>query len=199
MTEDIVAEEVEMDDEVEAEDNSIREAFDLAVSEEQAEDDIKMAMIQAGATFKNVTRFYNQFMIDGGFAISKDDRNQIVSDTLEGCDLDSEELFEAAVSALVSDIQGATERSAAALIRSYAKKNELECYTKPKGEAGTRSSFVGDYYSFLIGNPAMTKEEAMAYINGEGDHPDTSDNVKKHASKHIQAWVLANGIINKAA
>lgn len=172
----------------------VREAFDESIAEEADEDAVKMAMIGAGATFKNVTRLYNQYMIDSGLAISKADRNQIVEDTLEGKEFADEESFDACISDLVAAIQGSTERSAASLIRAYAKKNELECYTKPKGQGGNRSSFASTFYEYLIGNPS--KEEAEAYVKGEGDNADTSDNVKKHLSHYMGIWELANKIHN---
>lgn len=183
------------DDEME----SIRAAFTSSVNDED-EDSVKMQMIQAGATFKNVTRLYNQFMIDAGLAISKSDRAQIVEDTLEGLDLDTEESFNEAVAALMESVTGSTERSAGALVRSYAKKNDIPVYVKPKESKGTgsgRSGFIDTYHKFLIDNPNCTKEEATAYINGEGDHPDTSDNVKKHISHYLKSWKLVNKIINK--
>jgi len=174
--------------------DEIRLAFDEAVLEEADEDDIKMAMIGAGATFKNVTRFYNQYMIDAGMAISKEDRNQIVQDSLEGLEFDTEEAFDTAVGNLTDAIQGATERSAASLVRSYAKKNELECYTKPKGEGAGRTSFASKFYDFLVANPGMTEDVAKAYIMGEGDNEDTSSNVQNHLSHYLGIWKLARRV-----
>lgn len=179
----------------EDEQNEIRVAFDEAIGQDAEEDDVKMAMIGAGATFKNVTRFYNQFMIDAGLAISKADRNQIVEDTLEGLDLDSEEAFELAVGNVVAAVQGATERSAAALIRSYGKKNDLPVYSKPKGEGTGRVGFASKYYDFLVSNPAVDEDTAKAYIMGEGDFEDTSENVQRHASHYMAIWKLANRIV----
>lgn len=177
--------------------DEIRIAFDGAIQAESDEDDVKMAMIGAGATFKNVTRFYNQYMIDAGMAISKADRSQIVDDTLEGTDFDTEELFELAVGNLVDAIQGSTERSAAALIRSYAKKNEMECYIKPKGEGGQRNSFVHRYYNWLAENPAATEEAANDFIFGNGDYDETSLNVKNYHKMHQNVRVLCNRIAAK--
>jgi len=179
----------------EEENNEIRAAFDVAVGGELEEDDVKMAMIGAGATFKNVTRFYNQFMIDAGLAISKADRDQIVADTLEGLDLDTEDSFQNAVGDLVAAVQGATERSAAALIRSYGKRNDLEVYAKPKGEGSGRVGFASQYYDFLVANPTVSEESAKAYIMGEGDYVETSENVKRHASHYLAIWKLVNRIV----
>ncbi len=192
---DQVEQELEQEETVNLEE-AIRASFDAAVAEELAEDDIKMKMISSGATFKNVTRLYNQFMIDAGFAISKEDRNKAVEDTLEGREFDTEEAFDEAVVALVEAVKGSTERSAAALVRSYCKKNELDVFAKAKPTGEGRSGFKKDYFDFLKANPGMSKEEATSYIMGEGDHPDTSDNVKKSLATNLAIWKLVSDIHN---
>ena len=189
-------EEVETD---QAED-AIRTAFDEALNEEgECEaDDVKMAMIGAGATFKNVTRLYNAYCIDAGLAISPADRKQAVEDFLTGKEFETEEDFNECVDGLVIAVKGATERSAGALIRAYAKRNELTAYAKPKGEVGSRPGFVNDFYNWLVANPTSTKEEASAYVMGAGDHKDTSDNVKRHISHYLGVWSLVNRVANPA-
>lgn len=177
----------------------IREAFDIGASEEKGEDDIKMAMIGAGATFKNVTRFYNKFMIDAGFAISKEDRNALVEGALEGEEFADENDFASCVSLITEAVQGATERSAGALIRSYAKKNELDCYVKPKGESTGRTGFAGLFYDALVVSPAMSKEAAVAFIQGAGDNAETSENTKRHENHFLRIAEMANRIAESFA
>lgn len=176
----------------------IRAAFDEAVQEDSDEDSIKLSMIAAGASFKNVTRLFNQFMIDAGLAISKADRSAIVEETMEGLEgLETEEGFNDAVAALVESVQGASEKSAAGLVRAYCKKNELECYKKPKGEGSGRTGFTSLYHAWLVANPSCTEEEATAYIMGENGNPETSDNTKRHKSYYIGLANLANAIAAK--
>lgn len=182
----------------EAEDNTkqvIREAFDEAVGAEKHEDDIKMAMIGAGATFKNVTRLYNEFMIEAGLAISREDRNQAVEQALGGLDLSTEEGFDEAVAAIVADVKGATERSAAALVRGYAKKHELEVFKKPKSEGGAgRTGFGAQFYAWLADKGAQADEKtAEAYIMD----PKNSANTHRHCSHYMGIWKLCNTIANK--
>lgn len=184
--------------EVEDESDLIREAFDQSITEELEEDFIKLSMVSAGATFKSVTRLYNQYMIDAGLAISKADRNQIIDDVMEDRDVELEEDFNDAVEALVDSMQGATERSAAAQIRSFSKRTETSCFVKPKSESSGagRGGFVKDWHEWLCANKQCTKEEALAYINGDGDHPDTSANTKKHTSHYIKSWYLTTAVYN---
>jgi len=184
-------------EEVDTTEEEVRAAFDEGVSVDLEEDDLKLNMIGAGATFKNVTRLYNKFMIDAGLAISKDDRNQIVADTLEGRDFDTEEDFDAASAALVEAVKGATARSASSLVRSYAKKNDLDCYAKPKGEGTSRVTFRSTYYDWIVGNPDATLDQAKAYIMGEGEYGPTSENIQKHASAHLNVFSMTRRLVAK--
>jgi hypothetical protein len=167
---------------------AIREAFDASNDEAKSEDEIKMDMIAAGATFKNVTRLFNQFMIDAGLAVSKDEKNEIVESTLEGRDFSTEEGLQDATDALMDALVGSTERSASSLVRGYAKKNDLEVYTKPKsaGKAG----FATKFYDYLIANPKATKEDVTAFVNGTDGNDETSANVQKHLSHYLNIFDL---------
>lgn len=176
----------------------IQSAFDQGYEDDKEEDAIKLDMIGAGATFKNVTRLFNQFMIDAGHAISKADKDAIVEETLLDADLSDEEAFMQAVDALVENLDGSTQRSAMSLVRSYAKKNEMEIWTKPKGEVGSRPSFVRSYHNWIVANLDATEADAIAYVNGEGDYADTTDNVKRHLSHYLTSFRLAARACEKA-
>ena len=189
-----INEEQSVEEEVINTEEVIREAFDVAVEASKSEDDIKLDMIQAGATFKTVTRLYNQFMIDAGLAISKEDRQDAIAEALEGKEFETEEDFDLAVASLVESVKGTTERSAAALVRAYAKKNEVGYFTKPKATPGAATGFVALFHDFLVSNPLMEEAEVKAYVNGEGDHKDTSANTKKHMSVYLGHYRLANRI-----
>lgn len=180
--------------EVEDANVEIRAAFETASTEGQEEDDVKMAMIGAGATFKNVTRLFNQFMIDAGFAISKDDRDEAVANALEGHELETEAGFAAAAEAVLVAVKGATDKSASALVRAYGKKNELEVYKKPKGSGGGKTGFAKGFYDALIANPALTKDEAIAFIQGTDGQAETSENTKRHESHYLSIWQMVNTI-----
>ena len=172
----------------------ILDAFAASIADEADEDEVKMAMIAAGATFKNVTRLYNKYMIDAGLAISKADRNQIVEDTLEGLDFETEEQFEDATARLEAAIEGASTKQASSLVRAYAKKNELECYKKPKGEGTGRVGFASKYYDWLVANVPCSKEDATAFVMGTDGQEETSQNTQNHLSHYLNIWSLANTI-----
>ena len=125
----------------------LRGVFDEGVAAGKQEDAIKLDLIAAGATFKNVTRMYNEFMVAGGHTASKEERDQKVLAAIEGADLTGEEGFNAAVAALVAALQGATEKSASALIRAAAKKQGVECFKKAKESTGEgKTGFASKFY-----------------------------------------------------
>ena len=182
--------EVEQNDEVEAVDE-IRIAFDAAVSSDKGEDEIKMALIGAGATFKNVTRLYSKYMVDAGYAVSKEEKAEIVSSILNDADVSDETGFGKCVAAICAKASGVTEKAAGSLIRAWAKANEMEYYTKPKGSSGPRDSIRGRFYSALVANPTMTAEECTAHLQGD---PDSSNNVMNHERVYQGVRELVNKI-----
>ena len=155
----------------------ILEIFEAGMEKGVSEDDIKMKMISAKsvANFKNVTRFFNQFMIDTGRAISREDKAaHVVTACGDGSSLATEEGFGKAVANLAKAAKGVSETAAASLIRAWGKKNEVETFAKPAGAGGTRNPFVTNFHAALIANPKMTEDGLKKVIS---DLPDEKDRV----------------------
>jgi len=172
--------------EISEEDAKIRSAFDA--NQGQDEEDVKMSMLQAGCKIKSVTRMYNQFMIDSGMMASKDEKNEVLEKNLTDVDLSDEDTFNVAVENIAAEITGATEVSAATMIRSYCKRENVECYKKPVGER--RSGFRFKFYDELIANPIMSSSEAKKLCDEFGSEND------KKAVSHYQA---IREMVNKVA
>lgn len=188
-----------MNDETSADEiNEILNAFEEATSGDKSEDEVKMAMISAGATFKNVTRLFNQYMVDAGLAITKEEKAEIVGKAVKGKKIETEEGFAKVVAAITEAAAGVNEKSAAALIRAWAKAQDpaVECYAKPKGTGGRREGFRSRFFDALIANPKMNKEECTEYLKtAEG----TSENVLRHESVFQGIRDLANRIVEAKA
>jgi len=148
--------------------------FESGIERGLEEDDIKMKMIGAksAANFKNVTRIFNQFMIDTGHAISREAKTEIVEKHTDGADLAAEEGFNEAVKAIAAEATGVSEKSAASLVRSWAKKAEVECFSKPKGSGAIRNPFVTDFHAALIANPKMDENGLKQVIANLEDEKD---------------------------
>ena len=172
---------------------AVQEVFTVSIADELEEDDIKLAMIGAGATFKNVTRLYNQMMVAAGLAISKEDKAAHVTETLEGLEFETEEDYDKAVALLMDPEKKITERSAGALLRAYAKKNSLEIYKKPQVEGSGRVGFAAGYYDHLVANPRISEANAKAFIMD----PKNSENVHRHVSHYMNLWKLASRIVSR--
>ena len=178
---------------------AIRAAFDAAHAAGKEEDDIKLDMIGAGATFKNVTRLFNQFSVDAGLTVSKEEKDQILLDVLNGADLADEATFNAKVEELMARLSGSTDKSAAALIRAYAKKNGIEAFKKAKGGTGeAKPGFAAKFYDWLVANPTSTVAEATAFLQGTDGHEETSENTKRHQSHYLAIHRLVNRIAGVA-
>jgi hypothetical protein len=172
--------------------DEVRKAFTDAVAAEKSEDEIKINMIAAGAKFKNVTRIFNELMVEAGLAISKEDKDKIVSDACAEVDLSTEEGFDAAVAKVNGAIESTNEKGAATMIRAYARKNKIEFYKKPKKEGGTRTTFLSDFYAALLENPSMTEEEAHQFIVDHG-----TANTLRWEKSHQKVRQLANDLVKK--
>lgn len=177
-------------EEEQEEDTAVKDSFEEGIANDDDEDDIKLAMIGAGATFKNVTRLYNQFMIDEGLALSKEDKAKHVTEALTGKEFADEAGYDTAITALVSTEKGITERSAGGLLRAYAKKNDLDVYKKPKAEGTGKTGFSSVYYAWLVANVTSTKAEATAYIMNK----ENSENTRRHESHYMNIWKLVHSI-----
>ena len=186
----------ENEDAEDEEEDEIRLAFDESIEDEtNTEDDIKMAMIQAGATFKNVGSLYNSFMIDIGKAMSRKDRTELVEAAVEDVDLETEEGFDAAVGEIVENGVGISARDAASMIRRYAKKNEIECFKKSVGGGRGAWGFKSAFYEFLEKNPKATEEDIDGLLK---THPSASDNTRKRRPNYQRIRLMANRIAGVA-
>lgn len=189
-----VAQEVEAEDEEDEGPDDIEIAFDEAMSEGKTEDEIMLAMIEAGATFKNVKTRFNALMVDNGYLNSRAEKQEIVNKCLEGADLSTEESFNSAIAALVAELKGVNEKSAAASIRQYAKKNELECYKKPKGEGAGRTGITSQMHDFIVANLPISDEALIAWIDENG-----TQNTKRHEKVYLAQAHMANRAYRKAS
>ena len=97
-------------------------------------------------------------------------------------DLSAEDDFKSAVVQAVLEITGSTEKSAAAAIRAYAKKNELDVWKKQKGEG--HAGFASSFYEYLRAD-SRSVNDVTAFIQGEDGNDETSGNVKNHQSHYL--------------
>jgi hypothetical protein len=184
-------------------DSKIREAFDAAVAANKDEDSIKMSMIQAGASFKNVARMYNQFMIDAGLALAKEDRDAIVSKAVTASDISTEEGYEKAIEAIMEEINEITVRSAGALVRGYAKKNDLT-YFVPEKEPTGPTGFTKRYLDWIVttlgtNGELPTQDQAKDCIHGRNGFDETSNNTKRNETHFLGYITFAKRLIGSVA
>ena len=175
-----------------------RAAFDEQTANLNAEDidddQVKLAMLQVGVPFSSVTRMFNQFMIDAGFALSREERDEMIERIVGGADdIESQEGFDDVVSQLVDEGNGViTERMAGAMIRGYAKKNELNVYRKqPGGGGGGGGGFRNAFFELLRANPRMSSEEFEGIL---ANHEKASDNVRNNRGHYDAIRKLVNDV-----
>lgn len=193
----VEAEATEAKNEADAISEAIQSAFSIGQEEGLTDDQIKYNMIGAGATFKNVTRLFNELMVEAGLAEDKSTRDEKIAAILESADVSTEEGFNEAVQQIMEDCVGVVERSAAGSIRAYCKKNDKPVFIKPKGEGSNRESFIGRFYAWLIENPKVSEAECHDFLFGLNGHPATSENVKNYERMHQNVRKLVNDVAAK--
>jgi hypothetical protein len=181
----------EAEDQVDPVYEAIKVAFEEAVNDGKDEDDIKMAMIGAGAKFKNVAKLYNQLMVDLGFTKSKSERNEILDRVLTGLALNEEEVFANAV-ALVQDEVEVEEKSAAALVRAWAKKNEVECFKPEKKVSEGPAGITKAIFDWIQENEFATEDQLVEQLKTV-----VTENTLRHKTLYAGILCLANRIATK--
>jgi hypothetical protein len=171
----------------------LRQIFDEGVSEEKSEDEIKLLMIQAGESFSSVTRTFNQFMVDSGLKMSKEDKEELLENAVGNADdITSEEGFNDVVNEIVENGTNVNDKQAASWVRAYAKRNDMEVWSKPKGSGPGRTGFRELLLKALEANPHMTKEECEAFVQGS---PDASEAAKANMGRWQRFRLMANRIV----
>lgn len=168
------------------------EAFEEAVSQGKSPDEVKVAMLTAGAEFSGINKLYNQLMIDTGRMSNPAEKAAVVAKACEDNDISTQEGFDAAVNQILESLTGITSRSAEASIRGYARKNEMEYYHKPKtGGAGRIGGFRKKYFDWLRNHPNATDEEITDLLVTYG-----TKNVARHESFYRDLAKLVNDVAN---
>jgi len=173
-------------------------AFEEAVSEDKPHDAIKVAMLQAGAAFAGVTSLFNKLMVATGRAMSKEDKSELVAKSCVDNDLTTQEGFEASIAAIKESSEyDITDRSAAGLVRGYAKRTGVEgCYKAPKVEGAGRGrhGFKANFFDWLREDPTRTAEDLNQLVLDYGTR-----NVLKDKPFYNSIRLMANDIASGTA
>ncbi len=173
---------------------AIREAFFMSMKSCKSKDDTIYQMLEAGATFSEVPKLYNEFMIEAGLKLSSEDKNIVLDECLTSGLLDTEDGFKKAIKEVVNRIIGCNEKQASYYIRTWCRKNDVECYRKTTGP-GSRNPFVKRFYLALIENPGMTKEELELIISEL--EPEQQINPLRWFSQHNNVRIMVNNVLYK--
>ncbi len=172
----------------------IRNAFREAKEVGKDEDAVKIDMISAGASFKQVARMYTQLMQEYGYTVTKKAKDEAVQTAVAGVELGDAEGFAAAVKALQEAVRNVNERSASALIRVYAKKNGIESYRKPKS-GHRKASMSAKFREFIINNPTASEGVVDAFIMENGSAKQQKNKNSRRIFHEIR--VIANRIVQE--
>jgi hypothetical protein len=173
-------------------DQAISAAFQVTMDDGKDEDEVKMAMIGAGCTFKKIAALYNRLMVEFGYQKSRAEINEILDNILGSQELTDEDIFYGCVEQLCERLE-IEEKSAAARIRTWAAKNDVEYFKPvPTGGAG-RSNFDDRMYAWLLENMDSGIEAFEAYLNDVG-----TPNTLRFKPRHLEFYRFVESIKNRA-
>ena len=172
---------------------AIKDAFEQAASKGMKPDEIKVEMLKAGAEFSGINKLYNDLMVESGRMSDPKEKAKVVEEACESNDVSTKEGFEAAVEQILNELEGITQRSAEASVRGYCRKNEVECYKKPKtSKAGPgRTGFRKKFIDWLKLHPDATDEEINELLVTYG-----TKNVARHYSSFMELVNLVRDVHN---
>lgn len=140
----------------------------------KSDDEIVVALITAGFTFKQAGRLMQSSLEGLGVRMSSKERNAHVEELLvehgfaptEWSDVTS------VVTWIAEQLDATDEKQAMKSVVRFAKENEIELPAKPKkapGGGGLRAdSFRGQMHQYMIDNPTGEESDLVAFVEALG-------------------------------
>ena len=123
--------------------------------------------------------------------ISKDEKDDILNQVLDGLDLTEVDTFDSAVAELAQRLQ-TSEKSAAGSLRQWSKKNSIPFFIKPKSETAERTGITATIYNWIIDNSTASTEELFAFLGEVG-----TENTLRNKAIYAGILKMANKIAAK--
>lgn len=140
------------------------------VKADKTDDQILVDMVNSGIGFKVAGRMFKQIMEEKGFRVSAKTRQEQGFDILKKMKFkpnsESWETVEPAIEKLMEGVPDTNEQQAIAVIRKYAKANELVLpKAPPKAKGGKGKAAIQDY---MVKNPLATKAQFTKFMSELG-------------------------------
>ena len=136
----------------------VAEIVKEGVANDQSDDEMLIAIVQAGVKFKQAGKLFNNAMTEGGYRVSAKDRKDNIRNHLVEAEFEPSEYSEVSemITALTKKLADVDLAQALRGIKAYAKEFELELPKPPKKAKG---GFKVVVQNAVIANPALTLEE----------------------------------------
>lgn len=176
--------------------DQVKEIVNVGVSEGKSDDEIKIAIVQSGISFKDAQKFFQQAMEECGHRISPKARFAKICDVLDEMEFnpDTPDEVSAVAEKLAEQIDDTSEKQALAAMRKWAKENEIEL-PKPAKKAGGAGRGAGGGLiqkglDWLVENKDADAEAITNFILSAKDGI-TEAQAKKYVSSLTQSLEFA--------
>lgn len=136
----------------------VEEIVKNGIAADQSDDEMLIAIVQAGVKFKQAGKLFNNAMTEGGYRVSAKDRKENIRGHLVEAEFEPSAYSDISemVTELTKELSDVDLAQALRGIKAYAKEFELELPKPPKKAKGGFKVVVQDA---VIANPAITLEE----------------------------------------
>lgn len=173
---------------------------------EATEDDMKMAMMQAGIPFSQLAPLFKGLSIDLGFivdpkVVTANIKAQVEESAWES--LTSWEQVKACVTQIEEEVKGATYMRIMQLVKPFCKEKGIDLPEEVKAASGTRANaFMVTAVDYFNGNEAPTKDGMFAVTLET--IPVTAKNKEEKCRQNINKifhimWAVKYGVSLKEA
>ena len=168
-------------------DQMVLNAFLSGIEEGKGKEEIKLSMINAGASIGNIHRTFMHLMKEHRLYMSPEEKRDAVENILTPLDLTDKEIYEEAIEQLSGTIPNVDDAKAERMIIRWCKKNKHPYWTD-KPRRGDLRKFMSRFLAFISEEEMPDEDTVVAFIFGKNGYHPTTQVVKNHLSMFLDIY-----------
>lgn len=138
----------------------------------ESEDEMGVALVRKGYKFNRAGNLVKQALESLGIKVSAKERFEAVKELLVAMAFapTSWDEVDACAASLADEVKATSKSQALSAIKRFAKENDIELPSKPKGAGGggSRTSAWDIFFSWAKQNPTATEADITAFVIAQG-------------------------------
>jgi len=147
----------------------VEKICDAGVAVGKTDDEMLIEIVSAGVKFAQAGKLFRHVMETKGYRMSSKGRLAQADTLLADVELSTADDVAAAIETLSKSIPDTNEKQATAILRKFAKANEIELPKVEKSaKKGAKGSFRTKVFKWMVANPAAETAELVTFITDLG-------------------------------